>query len=158
MRLNELFEYRLFKNNAGFKIYVNPSAGDIRAILRNSYILSKLQDIDTGDPIALDSMEDEYVHYGGNIHSLDYPLRGVVINDTVYIVDSYDADHEDLNRTLRDQGIESKDSIQISIEKQTGSPRKDLEDYMIGVAAYKVDALEKIPAITRMKMPIDVWN
>ena len=103
-------------------------------------------------------MEDEYVHYGGNIHSLDYPLRGVVINDTVYIVDSYDADHEDLNRTLRDQGIESKDSIQISIEKQTGSPRKDLEDYMIGVAAYKVDALEKIPAITRMKMPIDVWN
>ena len=158
MRLNELFEYRLFKNNAGFKIYVNPSAGDIRAILRNSYILSKLQDIDTGDPIALDSMEDEYVHYGGNIHSLDYPLRGVIINGTVYIVDSYDADHEDLNRTLRNQGIKSADNIPITIEKQTGAPRKDLEDYMVSASQVKVDILKHIPAIARMKMPIGVWK
>ena len=159
MRLNELFEYKLFKSDARFKIYVNPSASDIRAILRNSYILSKLPDIDLDMPIAaLDDMEDEYVHHGGNIHSLDYPLRGVVINGTVYIVDSHDADHEDLNRTLRNQGIKGADSIPITIEKQTGAPRKDLEDYMISASQVKVDILKHIPAIARMKMPIGVWK
>jgi len=159
MKLGELFEYKLFKNDAGFKIYMNPSAGDIRAILRNSYILTKVPDIDLDAPVdKLDTMDDKYIHYGGNIHGLDYPLRGVVIDGNVYIVDSYDADHTDLNRVLRDQGLESIRGIPITIEKQTTTPRSDLEDYAIGALYSRVSTLKKIPTVTRMKMPIGKWN
>ena len=68
MKISELFEYKLFKSDAGYKIYMNPSAKDIRHILRNSYILSKLPDLDLNVPInKLDTMDDEYVHHGGQI-------------------------------------------------------------------------------------------
>ena len=163
MNLSELFEYKLFKNDAGFKIYMNPSAGDIRAILRSSYILTKVPDIDLDTPIdKLDDFDDEYIHHGGAIHGLDYPLRGVVIDSTVYIVDSYDADHEDLYKTLNDQGVDTDTArvqvIPIVIEKQSTAPRGDLEDYMIGAAGTQLNTLKKIPTVTRMKMPIGVWN
>ena len=163
MKLGELFEYKLFKNDAGFKIYMNPSAGDIRAILRSSYILTKVPDIDLDTPIdKLDDFDDEYIHHGGAIHGLDYPLRGTVIDDTVYIVDSYDVDHEDLYKTLRDQGVDTDtarvQAIPIVIEKQSTAPRGDLEDYMIGAAGTQLNTLKKIPTVTRMKMPIGVWN
>lgn len=161
MNLSDLFEYQLFKNDAGFKIYMNPSARDIRAILRNSYTLTKVPDIDLDAPIdTLDTMDDKYIHYGGNIHNLDYPLRGIVIDGTVYIVDSYDADHGDLIRILRNQGIEIERelAIQIVIEKQTTAARGNLEDYMITTAPHNVNDLKKMPIITRMKMPIEVWN
>lgn len=158
MKLHELFEYQLFKTDAGFKIYRNPSANDIRLLLKNSYILSKL-DIDlTSDIDDLDTMDDEYIHYGGQIHGLDYPLRGVVIDNTVYIVDSYDADHDELRRTLRNQGLDVDESIAIAIEKQSTTPRNDLEDYGItGPQAY-VSTLKNIQTVTRMRMPIVGWN
>lgn len=161
MKLSELFEYQLFKNDAGFKIYMNPSAKDIRVILKNSYVLTKVPDIDLSNPVdSLDDMEDEYIHYGGSIHNLDYPLRGIVIDGTVYIVDSYDADHGDLIRILRNQGIEVERelAIQIVIEKQTTASRGNLEDYMITTAPHNVNDLKKMPIITRIKMPIGVWN
>lgn len=160
MNLSDLFEYKLFKNDAGFKIYMNPSAGDIRAILRNSYTLTKVPDIDLDAPVdKLDAMDDKYIHYGGNIHNLDYPLRGIVVEGTVYIVDSYDADHGDLIRTLRNQGIEVERELAISIviEKQTTAPRNDLEDYMIAGPSSYINDLKKMPAVTRMKMPIGEW-
>ncbi|KKL97829.1 hypothetical protein LCGC14_1830530, partial [marine sediment metagenome] len=118
-----------------------------------------LPDIDLDAPVdKLDTMDDKYIHYGGNIHGLDYPLRGVVIDGNVYIVDSYDADHTDLNRVLRDQGLESIRGIPITIEKQTTTPRSDLEDYAIGALYSRVSTLKKIPTVTRMKMPIGKWN
>jgi len=158
MKLSELFEYRLFKNDAGFKIYMNPSAGDIRAILKNSYVLSKLPNLDLDTPLdQLQGFDDDEYH-GGNIHGLDYPLRGIVADGDVYIVDSFDAEHNDLGLELRSQGVDVENTIHIAIEKQTTSPRGDLEDYMIGTQQAKVNALKSIPAITRMKMPIGEWN
>jgi len=105
-------------------------------------------------------MEDEYIHYGGDIHGLDYPLRGIVAvaDGDVYIVDSFDAEHTDLGRTLLNQGVDLTYSIHIAIEKQTTAPRGDLEDYMIGVQPAKINALKATPAIQRMKMPIGEWN
>jgi len=160
MKLSELFEYQLFKNDAGFKIYRNPSASDIRLLLRNSYVLSKL-DIDLTTPLdQLHGIDDDDEYHGGNIHGLDYPLRGIVAPEDgdVYIVDSFDAEHIDLGRTLLNQGVDLTYSIHIAIEKQTTAPRGDLEDYMIGVQKAKVNALKDIPAIQRMKMPVGEWN
>lgn len=160
MKLHELFEYQLFKTDAGFKIYRNPSASDMRLLLKNSYILSKLNIDLTSDIDDLDTMDDEYIHYGGDIHGLDYPLRGIVAiaDGDVYIVDSYDAEHNDLGLALRDQGVDVADTIHIAIEKQTTAPRGDLEDYMIGAQQAKVNTLKSMPMVTRMKMPIGVWN
>ncbi len=161
MKLIELFEYRLFKHDAGFKIYMNPSAGDIRTLLKNSYILSKLPNLDLNAPIEkLDDFDDDYVHYGGSIHNLDYPLRGVVADGNVYVVDSYDAEHEELADALQSQGIgtDHENLIPLSFEKQTAAPRGDLEDYKIGAPQLKVGDLKSIPAIQRMKMPVGEWN
>lgn len=159
MKLSELFEYQLLKSDAGYKIYINPSARDIRLLLKNSYVLSQLPDVDIEHEIdTLDTMDDEYVHHGGQIHGLDYPLRGVVIDQTVYIVDSYDADHDDLRRTLRNQGLDVDESIAIAIEKQSTTPRNDLEDYGItGPQAY-VSTLKSMQTVTRMRMPVVTWN
>ena len=158
MKLSELFEYKLFKNDAGFKIYMNPSAVDIRAILKNSYVLSKL-DIDLTTPLdQLQGVEDEYEYYGGDIHGLDYPLRGIVADGDVYIVDSFDAEHNDLGLALRNQGVDVEKTIHIAIEKRTTAPRGDLEDYIIGTQQARVNALKSMPMVTRMKMPIGGWN
>lgn len=161
MRIYELFEYQLFKNDDGLKIYKNPSAKDIRLILKNSYILTQVPDLDVDASIEqLDAMDDEYIHYGGNIHNLDYPLRGAVLGANIYIVDSFDADHDDLARILRSQGYDLEDEqlIPLAIEKQSTAPRSDLEDYMIGAPQKYVNDLKKMPVVTRMKMPIGIWN
>ena len=161
MKLSELFEYQLLKSDAGYKIYINPSAKYIRLLLKNSYVLSQLPNVDIEHEIdTLDTMDDEYVHRGGQIHGLDYPLRGVVVDGTVYIVDSYDADHEDLIRALRDQGIETRSvrSIPITIEKSGLAPRNDLEDYAIAASQNHMDTLKSIQTVTRMRMPIIKWN
>jgi len=159
MKLSELFEYQLFKHAEGFKIYINPSASDIRTLLKNSYVLSKLN-IDLTTPLdQLQGIDDDEYH-GGDIHGLDYPLRGIVApaDGDVYIVDSFDAEHIDLGRALLNQGVDLTYSIHIAIEKQTTAPRGDLEDYMIGSQQAKVNALKGIPAIQRMKMPVGEWN
>lgn len=158
MKLIELFEYQLFKSDAGFKIYRNPSAKDIRLLLQNSYILSQL-DLDLSSELqSMDDMDDEYVHHGGNIHGLDYPLRGIVTDGAVYIVDSFDADHESLSHALRNQGIDMEEQITIAIEKATLAPRGDLEDYKIGAAQFAINTLKTIPAVQRLNMPVSKWN
>lgn len=158
MRAHELFEYKLFKHDAGFKIYMNPSASDIRTLLKNSYVLSKIPDLDLTTPIdKLNGFDDDEYH-GGNIHGVDYPLRGLVVDNIVYIIDSYDADHTDLLNALRNQGINLLGTIHIAIEKQSTAPRGNLEDYMIGTSQKYVDTLKRIPAVLRMKMPVGEWN
>lgn len=158
MKLHDLFEYQLFKTDAGFKIYKNPSAKDIRLLLKNSYILGQLG-LDLNTKLqSMGDMDDEYIPSDGSIHGLDYPLRGIVVDGNVYIVDSYDADHTDLINAIRNQGIDLLGTIHIAIEKQSTAPRGDLEDYKVGASQKYVDTLKGIPAVTRMKMPIGEWN
>lgn len=137
-----LLEYKLFKHDKNFKIYMNPSAKDIRTILKNSYVLS----IDLNSP---DQKRRQL--------PWEYPLRGLVIDGDVYIVDSYYASHFDLIKTLRNQGmdIELNTVAKITIEKSTA--RGD-EGYMIGTPSYNVYDLESIPAVIRMKMPVGIWK
>ena len=160
MRAYELLEARLFKHDEGFNIYMNPSASDIRSLLKNSYILSKLPNLDLTTPVDKLSGYDDDEYHGGNIHGLDYPLRGIVAvaDGDVYIVDSFDADHTDLGRVLQNQMVNLTYSIHIGIEKQTTAPRGDIEDYMIGAQPAKLNALRAIPAIQRMKMHVGEWN
>jgi len=150
MKLTELLEYKLFKNDSGYKIYMNPSANDIRHLLKNSYLLNL--------PDESDSEISFLKRYGRNIHGLNFPLRGVVIDDNVYIVDSYDADHNDLANTLHRQGIESDRRILIVIERHPKASPDDLENYVIGALLPDINDLKNMATIIRMKLPIKKWG
>ena len=142
MKITELFEYRLFKSDEGFNIYKNPSSKDVRTILQNSHILN----LQTDEP------------YGSNIHGSAYPLRGIVVDNDVYIIDSYDADHDTLTKALYNQGVEGDKRIPIIIARNLKTPQDDLENYMIGAPSKDINDLKNIPAIIRMKMLVKRWG
>jgi len=170
MRAHELFEFKLIKHDEGFKIWQNPTANDIRAIIKNTWVATNVPPFEPDEDAPFND-EDEYLR--GSVHGLDYPLRGLITDNTVYIVDSYYADHDTLSSILYKQGITqdsfdytpgrtSQDLIPLVIEKhEEGSlsgVRDDPDDYMIGVPPKYVDIVKTISTVTMMNLPIEAWN
>lgn len=165
MRASELFE-RVLKHEGEFKIWENPTASAIREIIKNNWIATNVPEFDPEE-------EDEIDYLRGSVHGLDYPLRGLIANGTVYIVDSYYADHDTLASTLTNQGIIGDPQFDYSTEniieliplviekhkkgKMSGR-RDDPNDYMIGVPPKYVSIVKNIPTVEMMKLPIEQWS
>lgn len=158
MRAKELYEFKLVKHGGGnFRIWKNPSASDIRAIIKNTWIANNVPEFDP-------EVDDEADFLRGHIHGLDYPLRGVVIDNNVYIVDSYYANHDTLVDALEtwvEEGIPTVNWLFLVIQKQKeviSSTRDDPKDYKIGMGRHDLSKAINIPALTRMNLPIEAWN
>lgn len=151
MQLIDLLEYKLIKGR--FNVFQNPSANELHQLLQNSYVMKNFGDIDLDD----EEFHDIIGMSSGNIHGLDYPLRGAVVGNDVYFVDSFDADHDGLTQFLMQNGIigppwELKDDSTRGIPLTVD--RIENNQYTISTPDLYIDHIKEIFSIKRLKLPI----
>ncbi len=158
MQLIDLLEYKVVKGK-DFNVFQNPSAIELEQLVQNSYVMQNLTDFDFehGD-MDYDQLPNISL---GHIHGLDYPLRGFVVGQDIYLVDSYHADHDTLSQFLMQTGIigppwelKSDDTrgIPFSIDRILG------EKYVISTSPAYVSHIQELFAIKRLKLLVKGWS
>ncbi len=152
MQLIDLLEYKLVKGK-DFNVIQNPSANELHELLQNSYVMQNFAHIDPDD-IDFHKKINKPM---GNIHGIDYPLRGYVVGDNVYFVDSFEADHDELTHFLTQAGIIGP-PWELKDDKTRGIPltvdRIKNNQYAITTPPAYVDHIKEIFSIKRLKLPI----
>ena len=144
--------------DTGYKIYQNPSRRDIRHIFENSFVVQQMAGMN--DQEKSDYIQDDEVEYDGeetcNVHGVEYPLRGWVVNGTAYVVDSFDVDHDDFVNELPSRK-EGQDRIAFTVEFRKKHQGYDPDGIAIGISDQSVQEATSHKMLTRMKLPFQKW-